>query len=239
MEHPSYIEAVVLAGGKGTRLKPLTDDLPKPLVPIGGRPILDLLLTRLRKSNIRRARLAVNHMADQIECVIGDGKRWGIEVTYHHEPSPLSTVGPLKLIEGLPDDFVVVNGDILTDLDFASLVQNHESSEALVTVATCRRTHNVDFGVIETNSEGRMVAFSEKPTHSFTVSAGAYAFSRRVLDHVPDGTPFGFDDLMLRLLAKGLPIATFPHTGYWRDIGRPNDYLQAVEEFDGIRHLFE
>lgn len=232
-------EAVILAGGKGSRLRPLTDNIPKPLVAVDNKPILKLLLIRLQRCGIKKVTLAVNHLWQQIQKVVGDGEAFGLQIEYSRETEPLSTVAPLKNIENLPENFLVINGDILTDLDFSKLALAHSGNEALVTVATYQRKDHIDYGVLNVGSDGMVDGFREKPIVSLTVSMGAYVFSREVLELVPSGKPFGFDDLMELMLHRNLPIATFPHDGYWLDIGRPEDYLKAQQEFESIRHLFD
>ncbi|HOD65534.1 MAG TPA: sugar phosphate nucleotidyltransferase [candidate division Zixibacteria bacterium] len=231
------IEAIILAGGQGTRLYPHTAEIPKPLVTVGDRPIIEILIHTLRRRGIRRLRLAVSHLAHLIEAALGDGRGLGVEITYSREPRPLSTIGPLTLMEDLPEHFLVVNGDILTDLDFRRLYEGHRERGVVATVATCRRENRVDYGVIETDAQGRLAAFHEKPARTVTVSAGVYVFSREILRYVPRGERFGFDDLMATLLARGEPVATYPIAGYWLDVGRLEDYAVANQEFDRIKAL--
>ncbi len=233
------LEAVVLAGGKGSRLGPLTAEIPKPLVTVGDRPIVEILLSRMQKCGVERVHMAVNHLAHLIMAVLGDGGHLGLEVDYSREDTPLSTVGPIKLIEVLPEHFLVTNGDILTDLDFSELYHHHRNHHALVTVATHRRTNRVDYGVLDIAPDNTVTGFREKPEYPLTVSMGVYVFSRKVLEFVPDREPFGFDDLMLKLLDEGESINTFPYEGYWLDIGRPEDYEQAQRDIERVRTLLE
>ena len=226
------MQAVVLAGGMGTRLKPYTTEIPKPLVPLGGKPVIEILLAGLKKHGANDVVICVNHLAHLISSVLEDGKRFGLNIRYSLEKEPLSTVAPLKLIEDLEDNFLVANGDILTDLDFSKLYQHHLESEAGLTVATHQRRHKVDYGVIHTGDDNRVVEFEEKPMAEFMVSMGIYVFSKRILDLVPDGRLFGFDDLMYLLLEKNEPVGTYPFDGYWMDIGRPDDYEQAKEDIE-------
>jgi len=239
MTMPSHtdITAVILAGGQGTRLLPRTAEVPKPLVRVGDYPIIEILLKRLRRCGVSRAHIAVNHLSHLIMETLGDGSRFDMRIHYSQEETPLSTIGPLKLIEDLPQQFLVVNGDILTDMDFAALMAYHREQELPLTVATCRRESRNDYGVLETGPTGLVTGFTEKPTFSFTVSAGVYAFSREVLRYVPEGEPFGFDRLMLTLLENHEPIATYPFEGYWLDIGRHEDYQQANDDIDRIEEL--
>jgi len=233
------MQAVILAGGKGARLKPHTEEIPKPLVPVGGKPIVEILLSRMKDLGVTEVVMCVNHLADLIEKALGDGSRLGLNIRYSHEDQPLSTVAPLKLIDNLQDNFLVANGDILTDLDFAKLYQHHLDQKAQITVATHRRLNKIDYGVIGTNDEGVAVSFEEKPVFDFEVSMGVYVFSKSILSLVPEGAPFGFDHLMLKMLEENLPINTYSYDGYWMDIGRPEDYAQAQRDIENNRGLIE
>lgn len=233
----STLTAVVLAGGKGSRLMPRTAELPKPLVEIGGRPVVEYLLKRLKQGCVGRVIMAVNHMADQIEKALGNGSRFGLQIEYSHEPEPLSTVGPIRLIKDLPDNFVVANGDILTDLDIGALYRYHIERRAELTVATYRGTEKIDFGVLEIDSENTVTGFREKPDYHFIVSMGIYVFNRSVLDLVPDNKPYGFDELILNMLARHSRVFAYPYDGFWLDIGRPADYEKAQGEVERIRGI--
>lgn len=229
------LHAVILAGGKGTRLHPYTNDVPKPLVPLGETPIIEVLLRQMKKSGVGNVHIAVNHLAHLIMAVLGDGKTLGMEISYSVEDKPLSTVAPIKLITGLPEHFIVANGDILTDLDVRKLYEYHLQKNAAMTIATYIRTEKIDFGVLDSTAEGRVVQFAEKPNLQFAVSMGVYVFSKRVLAYVPDGEPFGFDELVLKLLAHDEPIMQYPYDGFWLDIGRTDDYHRALTELDRIK----
>ena len=226
------MRAVILAGGKGTRLAPYTTTLPKPLVPVGDRSILDIVLQQLKRAGVTRVTLAVSHLAHLIMAYFGDGSRWGLKVDYSLEDKPLSTIAPLKLIKDLPEEFFVMNGDVLTDLDFAGLYEHHLAEKAEITVSTFERDVNINFGVLQGDSENRVVAFEEKPTYHFSVSMGVYVMSRRLLDIVPDGQAFGFDHLMLACIKEKRKAILYPHRGYWLDIGRPTDYAEANDKID-------
>ena len=228
------LTAVILAGGRGTRLRPFTTSLPKPLVPVGDRPIVEILLTRLQKCGVTSVHIAVNHLSHLIMAVLGDGRRFGLQLQYSMEDLELSTVGPLTLIDNLPDHFLVCNGDIVTDLDFRAMYTQHVNSGSLLTVGTVARCESIDYGVLQVDRSGRVTGFEEKPTVVYRVSMGIYVFSRKVLDLAPRGQRFGFDDLMLALLKRGEAINTFPYEGYWLDIGRPADYERAQAEIDRI-----
>ncbi|WP_067501789.1 sugar phosphate nucleotidyltransferase [Actinoplanes sp. TFC3] len=230
------MHAVILAGGKGVRLRPYTTTLPKPLMPIGDKhAILEIVLEQLASSGFMSVTLAINHLGPLIKAFVGDGSRWGLEVDYIEEDRPLSTVGPLfALKESLPDQFLVMNGDILTDLDYAELLQHHQMAGNGLTVAIAERTHRVEFGVLDIE-KSQIVGFREKPSLHYQVSMGVYGMSRRTLNPYPPGLAFGFDQLVLDLLARGDNPGSFPFDGFWLDIGRPEDYDEANRTFETIR----
>jgi len=228
------MRAVILAGGKGTRLRPYTALVPKPLVPVGDRAILDIVLQQLKRAGVTRVTMAVSHLSRLIMAYFGDGERLGLTIDYSLEDRPLSTIAPVKLIQDLPEVFFVMNGDVLTDLDLDDLYRDHVEHDADITVATFERDSRIDFGVLRTDDANRVVGFDEKPVYHFSVSMGVYVLSRRILDVVPDDTPFGFDDLMHACIDRGLNARAYPHTGYWLDIGRPDDYAEANENIDSI-----
>lgn len=228
------MKAVILAGGKGTRLKPYTTILPKPLVPLGNKAVLEILIGRLVKFGITDITLCVNHLAELIMAYFGDGSKWGINIEYSIEDRPLSTVAPIKLIKDLPQNFFVANGDLLTDIDFAKLYAYHLKNKSLITVATFKRKPKIDFGVIEANKDNNVIDFKEKPEYTFDVSMGLYVFNKRVLEFVPPDKRFGFDDLMYALLDKKQTVKVYPYKGYWLDIGSPEDYERANDDIDKL-----
>lgn len=227
-----YRRAVILAGGKGTRLKPYTVSLPKPLVPVGDMPILEIIIRRLTKQGFNHITLTVNHMADIIRAYCGDGSKWGTHIDYSLEDKPLSTMGPLKLIKDLPDNFLVMNGDILTDLDFRTFYDEHVAEQNIFTVSAYSRDQKVDYGVLEFDKNNKLVNFIEKPTNHYNVSMGVYMASKRILDLIPENQLYGFDHLMLDLIKNQKPATIKIHSGYWLDIGRPDDYEKACNDFD-------
>ncbi|GIH24432.1 nucleoside-diphosphate-sugar pyrophosphorylase [Acrocarpospora phusangensis] len=230
------MHAVILAGGKGVRLRPYTTTLPKPLVPIGEQySILEIILRQLGERGFASATLAIGHLGHLIRAYVGDGAQWGLRVDYALETSPLGTIGPLlTMLDGLPAQFLVMNGDILTDLDFGDLLTGHCQGRAPLTIATYRREVKIDFGVL-TADDGRIVEFTEKPTIDYRVSMGVYAISKQCLYDYPPGLPLGFDELVLDLLRKGRHPAQYDFGGHWLDIGRPDDYDRANAEFDVLR----
>ena len=231
-------QAVILAGGKGTRLRPYTVVLPKPLMPIGDMPILEVIVRQLARHGFSKITLAVNHQAEIIKAFFHDGARWGIEIGYSYEDRPLGTMAPLRNIESLPENFLVMNGDILTDLDYSGFFDAHVERESIFTVSSFMRQHVVDYGVLIPNEDRLLAAFIEKPCYSYEVSMGVYMMSRDALRFVPKGTPYGFDKLMLDLIAAKRPAAIERFGGYWLDIGRPDDYAQAIDEFEQLRSRF-
>jgi NDP-sugar pyrophosphorylase family protein len=233
------MKAVLLAGGKGSRLRPYTAVIPKPLMPIGDHTVVEILLRQLARAGIDEVILCVGHQAALIEAVVGAGGRYGLRIAYRREDEPLGTVGPLRGLESeLPAHFLVMNGDILCDLDFAALHAAGVASGAPLTVAVCERTSKIDLGVLDLDAAGRVVGFREKPTFTFWVSMGAYAMSREVLRFIPEGRPFGFDDLMNALLEAGENVGTLPFRGHWLDIGRSDDFADAQAEFEQHRERY-
>jgi len=227
--------AVILAGGRGTRLRPYTTTIPKPLVPVGERPILDRILRQLRAAGVEEVRLAVSHMAELIMAFFGDGARFGLRIEYAVEPEPRGTVGPLAHLADLPEDFIVMNGDVLTDLDYAALFAAHVAREAALTLSTHRREERLDYGVLELAGDARrVVGFREKPVRAVDVSMGVYVFNRALLARIPRDRPYGLDDLVLSMLADGAAIDAYPYTGYWLDLGRPDDYDRANREIGRV-----
>ncbi|MBD3299097.1 MAG: NTP transferase domain-containing protein [candidate division Zixibacteria bacterium] len=224
--------AVILAGGQGTRLRPYTVTLPKPLVPVGDRPIIEILLGQLVRDGFSRVIIAVGHMAGLIEAYCGDGSRWGLAIEYARETEPLGTAGPLATIANqLPDSFLVLNGDVLCDLDFSAFLSEHEQhpDSPILTVSTHRRILCSDYGVLETDSRGRVTAYHEKPTYDLDVSEGVYAFCRAAAEWIPPGEKIDFPDLVSTLLIHQQTIIAREHRGIWLDIGRPDDYERAQE----------
>lgn len=226
--------AVILAGGKGTRLKPYTAVLPKPLVPVGDSPILEIIIRQLVEDGFTHITIAVNHLAEIIKAFFGDGSKWGCRIDYSLEPKPLNTMGPLKLIPDLPENFLVMNGDVFTDLNYAALYAEHVSSGSEFTISAYNRKQKVDFGVLDIGPDGKLAGFREKPEYEYMVSMGVYVLNRRVLDIIPANTSYGFDELMIALMKRGTPAAAKPFAGYWLDIGCPEEYERACAEVDRV-----
>jgi len=232
------MKAVVLAGGKGTRLAPYTKILPKPLMPIGDMPVLEVLLRQMKQNGISEVILTVGHMAELLRAFFNDGSQWGIKITYSYEQHPLGTAGPLSLIQALDDTFLVMNGDVLTNLHLSDLVNFHKEHEAAATIAMHRRQVKIDLGVIQCNGGEEVVGYIEKPIYDYMVSMGIYVFEPRVLDYIPRGEYLDFPDLVHRLLGAREKVVGYPFTGYWQDLGRQDDYEQANLDFDRMRKEF-
>ncbi|HUT15723.1 MAG TPA: sugar phosphate nucleotidyltransferase [Anaerolineae bacterium] len=232
------MRAVILAGGKGTRLAPYTTVFPKPLVPIGDMPILEVVVRQLRGAGVNQITMAVGHLAELLMAFFGDGSRFRVQIDYSREDQPLGTAGPLAQIGGLEDTFLVMNGDVLTTLDYTALVTYHRERRAAATIAMHQRSVKIDLGVIEVSDDNRVVEYIEKPTHDYRVSMGIYVFEPSVLRYVERGVRLDFPELIWKLLADNHPVFGYPYDGYWLDIGRPDDYAQAVDEFEQMRDQF-
>jgi NDP-sugar pyrophosphorylase family protein len=230
-------EAVILAGGKGTRLAPFTYVLPKPLLPVGQRPVLDLVLTQLSNAGCARATIAVGHLGYLIETYCGDGSRWGMAIEYFRETTPLGTVGALAHIS-VPRDaaFLVMNGDVLSDMSFTDLLSAHTDSGAVLTVASFRRTVRDELGIIEIDADGAIAAYREKPEHEYLVSMGIYALDSSAVTSIPADKRMELPELVHKLMRERRTVRAHIHADYWLDLGRPDDYARANEEFESVRH---
>ena len=233
----SYKRAVILAGGKGTRLRPYTLVLPKPLMPIGEYPILEVVIRQLVRHGFEHITLAVNHQAELIRAFFGDGNKWNVCIDYSQENEPLGTIGPLRLIPDLPQNFLVMNGDVLSDLDFGTFHDKHIAADLMFTISSHHRIQKIDYGVLFMDASGMLSGFQEKPTASYEVSMGIYMVNRDILKYVTS-IPYGFDNLMLDLIEDKCDVKVETYGGYWLDIGRPDDYMQAIEEFDKLKNRF-
>lgn len=232
------MKAVILAGGKGTRLAPYTRIFPKPLMPIGDMPILEILLRQLKSTGIKDVVLTVGHLSNLLRTFFEDGNQWGLNISYSHEQSPLGTAGPLSLIQGLDSTFLVTNGDVLTTLDFGHLLNYHRSQGGIATIAIHRRQVKIDLGVVQMQGDGHIDGYIEKPTYNYTVSMGIYVFEPRVMDYIPYNQYLDFPDLVLKMIAAGEKVSGYEFDGYWMDLGRPDDYAQAAEDFAQNRSNF-
>lgn len=230
-------KAVILAGGKGTRLAPYTLVFPKPLMPLGETPILEIVIRQLVRRGFEEVTLAVGHLAQLIESYFGDGARFDVKIRYSLEDRPLGTAGPLAAVGDLDEPFLVMNGDILTTLDYGSFLADHVESGAAASVATFRRAYTVDFGVVETDGE-RIVGYIEKPETTCDVSMGINALSPHVLERIRPGERLDMPDLLLQLIGAGEEVRSVPFEGRWLDIGRHDDFAAAQEQFIDHRREF-
>ncbi|HWQ15532.1 MAG TPA: sugar phosphate nucleotidyltransferase [Roseiflexaceae bacterium] len=232
------MKAVILAGGRGTRLAPYTTILPKPLMPVSDKPILDIVITQLRHYGFTDITLAVGYLSELLMAYFGDGARFGVSIRYSHEDRPLGTAGPIALVDGLDEPFLVMNGDVLTALDYGDLMAQHRRSGAITTVATYPRSVKIDLGVLEFDERARLTRYIEKPTHHYHVSMGIYIFDPRARAYIPRGQRLDLPDLLTQMMASGETVQCYHYDGYWLDIGRVDDYQQAVADFEQHRERF-
>jgi NDP-sugar pyrophosphorylase family protein len=232
------MKAVILAGGRGTRLAPYTTVFPKPLMPISDKPILDIVINQLRYYGFTEITLAVGYLSELLMAYFGDGSRFGVSIRYSHEDQPLGTAGPLALIDSLDEPFLVMNGDVLTTLDFGDLMRVHQQHDSVATITTYQRSVKIDLGVIEFDQQNRLERYIEKPTHHYQVSMGIYVFNPHALSFIPRNQRLDLPDLMLNMIAQGETVRCYRCDGYWLDIGRVDDYQQAVQEFERNRAQF-
>jgi NDP-sugar pyrophosphorylase family protein len=234
-------KAIILAGGKGSRLGPYTTVLPKPLLPIGDRAILDVVVRQLKEFGFTDMTFAVGYLAHLIQAVFGDGSGHGVQIEYHEEEEPLGTAGALGSIEGIDQTFLAMNGDVLTALDYGELLRIHEAAGNMLTVATHRRVVRTDYGVIHMDGElgetRRVVGYEEKPEIPFMVSMGVYVGDPAVLNYIEPGEHLDVPDLVLRLLGAGEQVGSYLYDGYWLDIGRHEDYEQAIMQYEELRPM--
>jgi len=232
------MKAVILAGGRGTRLAPYTYVLPKPMMPVGDRAILEILLRQIKRAGINHVVLTVGHLAGLMQAFFQDGQQFDLDITYSFEPKPLGTAGPLALVPGLDKTFLVSNGDVLTLMDINDLFDFHRQKGGICTIAMHERQVKVELGVIETDDNHHIKGYIEKPSFDFKVSMGMYIFEPEVLNFIPEGDYLDFPDLIHKLLDAGETVVGYPFDGYWMDLGNPEDYAQANRDFERMRGQF-
>jgi NDP-sugar pyrophosphorylase family protein len=232
------VRVVILAGGKGTRLKPYTKVLPKPLVPIGEMPILEVVLRQLKSFGFEKVTLSVNHLADLIRAFFGDGSQLGLDISYCIEDKPLGTAGSISIANNLTDTFLVMNGDLLTTIDYDAMVQSHINSGADATIAVFSREVEVDFGVLEIGPNRELLDYSEKPRFQYFVSMGVNVFEKSVLEFIPQGCYLDMPTLMMNLKNAGKTVLTYNSDCEWLDIGRADDYEIAIRAFEKARDQY-
>ena len=232
------MKAVILAGGRGTRLAPFTYVLPKPMMPVGDRAILEILLRQMKRAGINHVVLTVGHLAGLMQAFFQDGEQFDLDISYSFEPRPLGTAGPLSLVPDLDQTFLVSNGDVLTLLDINELFEFHHQQGGICTIAMHERQVKVELGIIESDENYHVNGYIEKPTYDYKVSMGMYVFQPEVLNYIPEGEYLDFPDLIHILLDAGEKVVGFPFDGYWMDLGNPEDYAQANRDFERMRTQF-
>ena len=230
------MKAVILAGGKGTRLRPYTTVFPKPLMPIGDKPILEIIVRQLKARGFKEIIMMVGHLGELIMAFFGDGSKFGVNITYSSEEQPLGTAGGLSLIrDQLLDSFLMINGDTLTTLNFSDLIDYHERNRAIATMALKKRWIAIDFGVIEIDgSNNEVKGYREKPAFESVVSMGVNALRPEVLEYIEPQRYLDFPTLIQNLIVAKKIVKGYTFDGYWLDIGRPDDYEKANAEIEEI-----
>jgi NDP-sugar pyrophosphorylase family protein len=229
------MQAVILAGGKGTRLRPYTTILPKPLMPINDMPILEVIIRQLKQNGFNEIIMAVGYLAELLEAYFGNGSKWGVKIRYSRESFSMGTVGPLTLVENLQDHFLVMNGDILTNLKYADLMQFHRSQQSRLTIAMYDKAVKIDLGTLKVNENYEIYDYIEKPTLTYQVSMGIYIFSKSVLDLIPRNEYFDLPTLVQTMIKDQIKVSGYHFRDYWRDIGRKEDYELALDEYENLK----
>jgi NDP-sugar pyrophosphorylase family protein len=232
------MRSIILAGGKGARLAPYTKILPKPLMPIGDMPILEVLLRQMKHAGIDEVVLTVGHLAGLLRAFFQDGSSLGIHISYSLEKTPLGTAGPLSLVTDLDRTFLVSNGDVLTTLDLKDLLRFHSEQKAIATIAVHRRKVEIDYGVVQSDENFRIVGYIEKPSIDYMVSMGIYVFEPKVLTFIPKNQYMDLPDLVKKMISAGEKVTCYPYAGYWQDLGRQDDYERATRDFESMRTDF-
>jgi dTDP-glucose pyrophosphorylase len=225
------LSAVIMAGGFGTRLRPLTEELPKPMLPLGGRPLMERIIEQLRQAGIRRVNVSTHYRSDEIIEHFGDGQAFGVEIKYVTEDCPLGTAGALGLMEIPNEPLLVINGDILTRVDFRAMLDFHREQLADMTVAVRQHEFRVPYGVVETDGV-TITGISEKPVMRHFINAGVYLLNPEVCQFIPNGQPYDMPDLISRLVTEGRRVVSFPVREYWLDIGQVKDYQKALADIE-------
>lgn len=234
--HKSYLpaDAVIMAGGRGERLRPMTDSVPKPLLPVGGKPIIQHNLERLISYGFENIWISVRYLGEKIVEELGSGEEFGVSIEYVHETSPLGTIGAVSLIDAFKSPYVLVtNSDILTNLDYEDFFVDFVNNDAALSVVTIPYTVSIPYAVLETNN-GHVVSFKEKPDYTYYSNGGIYLVKREVFDYIPVNSFYNATDLMEQLIRDRMKVVSYPLHGYWLDIGRPEDYKKAQED---IKHI--
>jgi len=223
------LKAVVMAGGLGSRMLPLTQDLPKPMLPVGDQPLMEIIIQQLREAGIRQVNVTTHHKSEKITDHFGDGRDFGVELNYVTEDRPLGTAGALGLMEVPRETVLVINGDILTQMDFRAMLAFHREYQGDLTIAVRQYDIQIPFGVVECQGAA-VTSITEKPLLNFFVNAGIYLLEPIVYSYLPNGKSFDMTDLIQRLLVDGRRVVSFPVREYWLDIGFPDDYQKAQSD---------
>ncbi|MFC2070997.1 NDP-sugar synthase [Chloroflexota bacterium] len=229
------MKAIILAGGKGTRLKPYATVFPKPLMPIGDEPIMQIIIRQLYSQDLKDIIIAIGHLGELIMNFFGDGSKWEVNIEYSREDQPLGTAGMLGLVKDqLSETFIIINGDTLTTLNYRDLINYHKKGGAISTIALQKRDSYIDYGTVKLDDAGRITDYIEKPTIHHTVSMGVYVCEPEVLKYIEVNKRLDFPDLVKTLIGKKEIVKGFVFNGYWKDIGRAEDYEKANEEINEI-----
>lgn len=232
------MRVIILAGGKGKRLEPYTTVLPKPLMPIDDMPILEVMIRQLKYYGFTNITLAVGHLGGLIRAYCGDGKKFGVQLDYSQEDEPLGTAGPISLVKGLTESFLVMNGDILTDMDYNAIVRYHKKSKAIATLGLFKKNITIDLGVIKADDDGVIDDYVEKPTIHYEISTGIYVFESSIKRYIPKGKRLDLPELIILLTRNGEKVVGYRFDGFWLDIGRVDDYCEATKLFRNEKSRF-
>lgn len=228
------MKVLILAGGKGRRLRPYTTIIPKPLMPIGEKAILEIIIDQLKSYGLKDLIMATGYLGELIATFFGDGGRFGVKIEYTKEKEPLGTAGPLSLVKsGIDDTFLMMNGDILSTIDYNELLKFHKSKGGILTVALNKREVKIDFGITNVNND-RVVEYIEKPVINHLVSMGIYVLENRVFDYIKPGEYMDLPDLVKKLIKEGETVNGYVFDGYWLDIGRYEDCNKANEDIEDV-----
>lgn len=224
------MQAIILAGGKGIRLKPYTTVLPKPLLPVNGKPIIEIIIRQLAEAGVEEIIVSIGYLGQLLEAYLKDGSQYGIRLDYSREEIPLGTAGPISLIDNLSDEFFVINGDTLCDVDFTSMLQAHRDSGNVATVSAYRKNHMIDLGTLELSDDLQITAYNEKPKINYIVSMGIYVFNSSIKKELEVGVHLDLPDFIMRLRDRNYAVGAYMHSGIWMDMGRPSDFEKIQED---------
>lgn len=229
------MQAILVAGGQGKRLQPYTLVIPKPLIPLKDEPIMEVIVKQLKKNGFKQIHMCIGYFGELLQTFFGDGSKYKLKITYSKETKPLGTIGPLTLIESLDDDFLVMNGDTLSDMNYKELLKKHKLSKSALTIATFSKKVKIELGILEYNSDRSLKDYIEKPTLSYEVSTGIYALNKKVIKLLKHNEYFDFPSLVKLLLKKGMKVNTVHHGGIWHDLGSIESFESALIDYDKMK----